>query len=65
MDGPSNAANAILAFEEGLPADPRSRLHQVLGDLESSSAIPEGLELTLAVALLDHAIAEVRRCIAT
>jgi hypothetical protein len=36
-------------------------LAEAVAMLEQSSAILESLELTLAVALLDHTIAEVRR----
>ena len=61
MDRTRSAPDVILAFEENLPEDRASRLAQVLSSLENSSATLESLELTLAVALLDHAIAEVRR----
>ena len=64
MDGTGNAPELALAIDEEAFADRRSRLGQVLGDLEHGSTILEGLELTLAVALLDHAIAEVRRNLA-
>jgi hypothetical protein len=37
----------------------------VLGNLEHISGILDSMELTLAVALLDHAMAEVRRTIDT
>nr|WP_166178728.1 hypothetical protein [Altererythrobacter segetis] len=53
-----------MAFEEQALGDRQSRLEEVLGRLEHDSAVLESLELTLAVALLDHAIAEVRRNLA-
>ena len=61
MDGTGSEPGAILAPEAGAPADRRSRLDLVLGNHEQNSTILESLDLTLAIALLDHAIAEVRR----
>jgi hypothetical protein len=61
MDGIKSEPDLVLMPEEMPLAERRSRLDQVLSNLEHNSAILEGLELTLAVALLDHAIAEVRR----
>jgi hypothetical protein len=64
MDGIRSEPDVVLASEEMALADRRSSLGQVLGNLEHNLAILESLELTLAVALLDHAIAEVKRNIA-
>jgi hypothetical protein len=64
MDGIKSEPDLVLAPQEMALAQRRSCLGQVLSNLEQNSAILEGLELTLAVALLDHAMAEVRRNIA-
>jgi hypothetical protein len=64
MDGAGIQPGVVLAFEEQALGDRQSRLEEVLGRLEHDSAVLESLELTLAVALLDHAIAEVRRNLA-
>lgn len=60
MDGIKSQADLVLISGDGQLAD-RSSLAEVVAMLEQSSAILESLELTLAVALLDHTIAEVRR----
>jgi hypothetical protein len=65
MNGTRNEPGVVLAPEEEASADRRSRLRQVLGNLEHISGILDSMELTLAVALLDHAMAEVRRTIDT
>ena len=65
MDRTTNAPDVVWVPERTLPADRTSQLAQVLGNLEHNSAMLESMELTLAVALLDHAIAEVRRNIGT
>jgi hypothetical protein len=64
MDSTGSEPDLVLVPEGTPSSERRSRLDQVLSNLEHNSAILEGLELTLAVALLDHAIAEVRRNIA-
>lgn len=64
MDRTRNAPDVVWVPESTLPADRQSKLAQVLGNLEDNSKILESLELTLAVALLDHAIVEVRRNLA-
>jgi hypothetical protein len=64
MDGIRSEPDVVLASEEMALAERWSQLGQVLSNLEHNSAILESLELTLAVALLDHAIAEVKRNIA-
>jgi hypothetical protein len=61
MDATRNEPGFVLAADFTVPADRGSGLAQVLRNLEHSAAILEALDLTLAVALLDHAIAEVRR----
>jgi hypothetical protein len=53
--------DAVLAPEAKALANGRSPLDQVLSNLEQNLATLESLELTLAAALLDHAVAEVRR----
>jgi hypothetical protein len=65
MNGTRNEPGVVLAPEEEASADRRSRLRQVLGNLEHISGILDSMELTLAVALLDHAMAEVGRTIDT
>jgi hypothetical protein len=61
MDGIKSQADLILLSGDGQLADRSSSLAEAVAMLEQSSAILESLELTLAVALLDHTIAEVRR----
>ena len=60
MDRATETANVVRNPAENVLGDRRLRLAQVLDELEQSSATLESLELTLALALLDHAIAEVR-----
>jgi hypothetical protein len=64
MDGTSIPPLPVMALDGAAVADGPSPLAQVLGNLEQNAAILESLELTLALALLDHAIEEVRRHLA-
>jgi hypothetical protein len=61
MDGTSHESDKVRPLKPSSPADRRAALKRVIDALEESLGTLEALELTLAVALLDHAIAETKR----
>jgi hypothetical protein len=61
MNGISHEPEAVRAPDHDDSLDRPSRLAEVIASLEANLVKLEQLDLTLAVALLDHAIAEVRK----
>jgi hypothetical protein len=61
MNGLGHEPEVVRTPDHGVSSDRQSHLLEVIADLEANLVKLEQLDLTLAVALLDHAIAEVRK----
>jgi len=61
MDGTIQEPDKLPSPGSPVAGERQAQLTAVVGALEEALKMLEGMELTLPVALLDHAIAETRR----